>query len=375
MIYKTNERISKIDFLRGLAIFLVFAFHSQSCLFPNYEYGIFYSKYNFFCVSDHKKFLLNFFPTAYGWSGVELFFIISGYLIHSKYLSLQNKFNLKIYFSKRFWRIYPPYLLILLFLCFSRNGALYYVSTDDGLTSLFSHIFLIHNLFDNTFYSINPSFWSLAVEAQIYLIYPVFLILRQKFGIKRAFHITIILSLIIHTARNVINNPGVFTINYFSAFNYWFVWCVGAYMAEKHFEHHVIFPKYKGPVSFILIFIFFASKLHLYTHQFEIYFATLAWIAFFEWFITLKNSNKDNFISKAISSIGLCSYSLYLIHQPFLGNVLSFFILIPTRNFDITLVKAIPTFSVLFLISYSLYKLIELPSIEMGNNIRNKWKR
>ena len=87
----SSKRFFFIDFLRSFSIFSVFLFHYNETLFPN------------------------------GWIGVDIFFVISGYLIT---LSLSKKISqvtslfsaLKVFFefiSLRFIRIYTPFLMFI----------------------------------------------------------------------------------------------------------------------------------------------------------------------------------------------------------------------------------------------------------------------
>jgi peptidoglycan/LPS O-acetylase OafA/YrhL len=84
-----------------------------------------------------------------------------------------------------FFRIYPPYVLaVLLFalvvpwtrIDFSFSGAV----------QLLSHLALIHNLDNRTFYGLSPAFWSIAVEVQLYLLYPILVALVSRFGWNRS---------------------------------------------------------------------------------------------------------------------------------------------------------------------------------------------
>src|SRR5580693_8465133 len=114
------DHIRKLDILRGIAIISVFLVHSQECLYPNYG-AVAYNSSHVLDVHDLKSIILNFSPSAFGWSGVNLFLLISGFLLHLGFLSSNKPFRPIDFFSKRFWRIYPPYLLVLLFFCAATN--------------------------------------------------------------------------------------------------------------------------------------------------------------------------------------------------------------------------------------------------------------
>lgn len=110
--------------------------------------------------------------------GVPLFFIISGYLLAASMARLNkagevggqivwNRFfrhPVFRFYGLRIRRIYPAYLFWLFIL--------WGISPTDG-GDLLSHLFNLHNLFSAYNRSINPVFWSLAVEFQWYLLAPL----------------------------------------------------------------------------------------------------------------------------------------------------------------------------------------------------------
>ncbi len=105
-----RQHFQKIDFLRGIAILAVFQAHFIWYYFPAYAgvVGV---------DSDHplkKVLLLNVLPRSIGWGGVTLFILVSGFLLHLGYLRTQQPFSLRGFYTRRFWRVYPPYLLVLL---------------------------------------------------------------------------------------------------------------------------------------------------------------------------------------------------------------------------------------------------------------------
>jgi peptidoglycan/LPS O-acetylase OafA/YrhL len=124
----------------------------------------------------HKAVWLDCPPlVANGSTGVHMFFVLSGYLLFSPFLAAIMEGHpsppWRRYYLRRFLRIYPPYLLSLVLFLAARS------MLGDKLpdaTNLITHFFLIFNYFYiNYFFSINAVYWSLAIEAQFYLILPV----------------------------------------------------------------------------------------------------------------------------------------------------------------------------------------------------------
>ena len=167
--------IQKIDVLRGVAIIAVFSYH---CF--GFTFGMDRLKFDGMWLdfeSAPTKLFYVFYPLTFGWIGVSLFFFTSGFCIHLSFLNNSNFSVLKFY-RRRFWRIYPPYILaVIAFSILSHID----ITSFNGAVQLLSHIFLVHNLLPLSFYSgINPSFWSIGTEAQLYLMYLLMLYLRKN---------------------------------------------------------------------------------------------------------------------------------------------------------------------------------------------------
>ncbi len=355
------NHIKKVDILRGLALLAVFLFHSQESLFPNFEV-LDYTKNHIFNISGFRSIVLNFWPIGFAWTAVYLFMIISGFLIHLGYLSLTKKFNTLTFYGRRIWRIYPAYLFALLFfyIAQNQNGSFF---NAEGIKNLVAHIFMVHNLSGKYMYSINPVFWSLALEMQIYFIYPLLLILRKKTGMLNTLMIVLTLSVLLHLI-GIYFNLEPKAVYRKSALMYLFVWCAGAFFAEKFYYKEKIFPKGSGSIIIGGIVGTVVCKIFYFPHYFMGYFATLALLAFFEWFLTTDRFTQKSQIATAISTIGVCSYSIYLIHLPFLKGMLNFF-----SFHSFKCLSVIPVFLIVFVIAYPMYLYIEMPGIKLGKKL------
>jgi peptidoglycan/LPS O-acetylase OafA/YrhL len=168
-----NSRIPELDGLRGLAILLVIICH--------YIAGASHPPLGF--VADHLITILDL-----GWSGVDLFFVLSGFLIGGILIGSRNSPNyFRTFYLRRVHRILPVYYSwILLYLVFV--GICVYsplrpvIMTPPGI-ALAPHDLAVvpkYLLFlQNIFYSPRPFewqwfvvTWSLAVEEQFYLLAP-----------------------------------------------------------------------------------------------------------------------------------------------------------------------------------------------------------
>lgn len=191
----TKGYIPQLDGIRGLAIILVILFHYWG----------------------------NIPIFSFGWCGVDLFFVLSGYLITSRLIALQQQKNpLKKFYINRALRILPLYYvtLILFFIGFNllvkkQNFYLFdfYNHSWLGFVLFFQNWSLIfYNGLKENFLD---HFWSLAVEEQFYIIWPFFLYMfwQKKFFFKLIF--VIIILIIITRTFLYIHYPGIIVYKHF----------------------------------------------------------------------------------------------------------------------------------------------------------------
>ncbi len=169
-------RFQSIDALRGLAALGVVLYHAVLQTQSAVPHNLF----------KWPVKLLQFL-SSFGYIGVFLFFVISGFCIHLQWArSRANGQPKQIQFGpfwrRRIRRLYPPYLIA--FALFMLMAAL---TTGINVTHFFvydvvMHLLMLHNLDPHTCYSINGVFWTLAIEEQLYLAYFLLLFLRKRWG-------------------------------------------------------------------------------------------------------------------------------------------------------------------------------------------------
>jgi len=111
---------------------------------------------------------------VWGFTGVQVFFVLSGYLISGPFLAAlrgdRPSPDLRRYAARRFLRIYPPYAVALALFAAVRFAQ--DLKPPDP-RNLVTHALLVFNLLGpRDFFGVNAVFWSLAVEAQFYVILP-----------------------------------------------------------------------------------------------------------------------------------------------------------------------------------------------------------
>lgn len=355
--------LENLDILRAIAILLVFFFHVQIDLLPGFRFGP--DDYGAFFLKDGQplqRTIWNLVPSAFGASGVELFLLISGFLIHFAWLRSKARLSLSDFFSKRFWRIYPPYLISLI--------VLVPLTGQQGWKDILLHVFLVHNLSEASFFSINPSYWSLALEAQLYLVYPIALFLRARFGLKRTLFVLACLSLLA-SVHQYLTDPLDPVLDK-SLLKFWVFWVLGAFLAETYHSGKKLF-RYHHVWLLLIAILLVLSKFSVLHQPTKFYLYTLFHAVLLELFLHKRITGSGRWSKALIAgsvSLGLCSYSFYLYHQPVLREVIEY---TGIRLGGLQLFMAIAGIFVLVLvISWLSYKYVELVSIRIGRMVRDR---
>jgi len=143
-------------------------------------------------------FLLHADNFGIGWAGVQLFFVLSGFLITGILLDLKKKFSRKDYFIKfygrRFLRIFPLYyfyLFAMLALTFGLENLNFAVPQMELFHAQFPFaVSYIYNFFWMTSTNLSiflSHFWSLCIEEQFYIVWPLLIFLVPEKQMKTLF--------------------------------------------------------------------------------------------------------------------------------------------------------------------------------------------
>jgi len=286
------KRIPFLDDMRGIAILAVFLFH---------------------CAKRALGHDLT--PATFG--GVAMFFVLSGFCIHLACRGGEGK-TWRAFYLGRFFRLYPAYAAALFFFAFvfppTRLAGLMPTAKQ-----LASHLLLIHNLHPASFFTINAALWSIAVEAQLYLLYPVLLALAARLGWRGALWLLAALALALRAFAGFEVSMGHYRASLLDGlpFYHWFSWALGAAVAEAYI-HARRAPLANWPATLWLIFAAVTSVIRpLATLSFLFYSVfTAAAIARLLAAGRTEISGVPDFLSRHLKFIAAQSYSFYLIHLP-----------------------------------------------------------
>ena len=342
-----GKRLRSIDALRGVAALAVVLYHAVGQ-----------------APRDETSAVIHLLAapvraiSAYGYAGVFLFFVISGFCIHLHWAKARvaataagtmadsaPKIAFVPFWKRRIQRLYPPYLIALaLYLLWSAlNGGVQVNSFF--LWDMTLHLLMLHNLDAHTVYSINGVFWTLAIEEQLYLAYFLLLFMRRRWGWTRTL-ITcaaarvgwvVVCAALQRAAGLEIPVPE-------SAASHWFTWALGALSVEAMYGL-VALPRWCRDLRVAAASLSSAVALSLLLPlivQHSLFWHANAWlllhplwgVGFFilvnRAVVAERNWREWLDVPRLVrwsATVGLFSYSLYLIHQLVLMEMWRFWIL------------------------------------------------
>lgn len=365
-----------LDHLRGVAILFVLLCHTRGESVGNVPvpwHGWFtdFSHYNLTAIC--------LYPLSLGQEGVAIFFAVSGFCIHLSFHQQGQKWG--AFFTRRFFRIYPAYLAALIFfiLLLTFRHFAWSFHTWEIVDQLGIHLLLAHNLDPRAVGYFNGSYWSLAVEAQLYLLYPALLLLAGRLGWRRALWLLAGCEIVIRVAYGLLSFPDSTggALNYLSwtltnsPLGYWFSWALGAWVADAWLKKQPLPFATAQPLRWTALAVacFFIKPLQ------PLCFLVCALVTAMIIARRLRSGNRPPVSLAWLTQAGLWSYSLYLLHQP----LLSIYYNAIDNTLGLEHLTGLPRFLVLtstwiIIIPLAIlwYKVFELPGIALGRRLLPK---
>ena len=297
-----NEYIPALDGLRGIAILLVISYHY---------------------LGLHPVF-------SFGWCGVDLFFVLSGYLITQRLLANASEPNrYALFYRNRMLRIIPLYFLVLIVFF----AVIFFFKSPEGFVFYrkywpYFFVFLQNWVFIFKGYPTELYFrhlWSIAVEEQFYLLWPfIVYLLSYRFNIIKLTWGLLVITLLVRIAGALMlpANYDYYSNTFFRADAF----LVGAllYLTLQHAKLPAAFKAilYAAPLIVIAHILFYQSARHYAPYWKFAGFTALAFsfaLLVYSALTCAKTSVWSRFLTfKPLLLTGKLSYGLYIFHWPML---------------------------------------------------------
>ena len=270
------------------------------------------------------------FPLVWGSIGVPIFFVISGYCIHrgQAFARARNgvfQLGLTNFYLRRFFRIYPVLFAALLLTLGCDWISSHYYPHSYKLGDTDTRIFIVNLLslqgISGPFYGSNLPLWTLSIEVQFYLLYPLLLTAMAWLGNSGTFFVLAFMNV---ASYFVLERRGY---QLFSS--YYISWYLGALVAEAE-ARNFLYDRLSSTAlrsalyglsiatlsaGCILLFVFNYVAFQVWAFSF----ATFLFVV-----LAFRRGSRGK-VAKFFQSLGVFSFSLYIIHMPVVVLVHSIF--------------------------------------------------
>lgn len=359
-IVSSGNFIPEIDGLRFIAITSVVLYHISGFIDAK-DSNYYHDSLDFGLISR---------LVSYGYLGVPLFFVISGFILGrpfaSYFITSGRAVRLKTYFMRRLTRLEPPYIVVMTALFLSAVFMVKAIPFQQGSLSYLSSIAYIHNFVYGlgTLPLLNGVVWSLEIEVQFYVLAPIlaYIFAIQNPVLRRCMIVlSIILSLLVEY---------VFPLPYLSLLNYLEYFLVGFLLVDLYVCKSSIFRKTRfdflvGLMSFFLIWLLEMIRVESTIVTIAKEASQLICIFFFYYYV-LFHKIWSLLSKRVITNIGGMCYSIYLLHYPIIsmfGNPLMSY-QFSSLAFINTTIYSVILLVVVLVFSSTYFLLIERPCMD-----------
>lgn len=363
--YDVQQRLYGLDTLRAVAIVIVLLYHYKVVVSREDTFG---------------------YITQIGWMGVDLFFVLSGYLIGNQVLSaIANKdnFSLKTFYIRRLLRTLPNYYVVL---------ALYYIFplalAGVSTAPLWQFLTFTQNFEFKPMVTFSHS-WSLCIEEQFYLVFPlIFMLLAKRKNFVPLAWLTIIFGMLLGALNRLdawhsyggaaINFRDYYQHIYYSTFTRFDELLPGVAVAMVKNFHPNIFRHIlqRANIMFGLGVLVVATLFYLYptyhitkTAGFNPWLSSVGYSVLAIGFALLTCSalSAQSPLGKlrvpGAAQLALWSYAIYLIHKPLFQLLIA-----PLTDLNIDVKSSLGVLIIMLLsiaAGWLLFKWVETPFMQL----------
>lgn len=315
-----GERLVFIEGLRGLAALYVVIGHICSMADPGVFMGIRGPGPEWLHVAMQ--------PFGFGHLAVAAFIVMSGFCLQTSLFNggTGELSDLKRFFKRRALRILPPYYACL---ALSVLVAFYITPLGHGLPFsqyipvtkdvLLSHAFMYHNFSPDWMYKVNGVLWSIAIESQLYLLFPLLVWLMAKTGrpgmLVAASSVSIAILMVWPHSEKLYP---------------WYLALFALGMATSHLAYKP--PKWRGPSAFSALLLasgalygcIWSSEHRQSLPVCDAWMGLVLVCILYAGAISKKLWLGKFLSCKPLAGLGAISYSLYLMHHPIMQPLFIF---------------------------------------------------
>jgi peptidoglycan/LPS O-acetylase OafA/YrhL len=311
------KRLAGVDGLRAAAALWVVLFHIRYYSHPHLP------------IPGADLFMRS------GSTGVSLFLVLSGFCLYLPFAGGRtDRFNCSQFLTRRCRRLLPAYYVSLLFVIAFTFARAIFTGTDHGALTdltvqLFTHVTFTHSMFPSTFYALDGAYWSLGLEWQLYLGLPLLVWGVSRHGLGRTLAAVVALNVAYRIGLAVAIGQG-FVAAHSSLANdvlpnqlpgRWAEFASGMLVAELYITGRLAKLVIRSRLATLaLVLVGMVAGLSSgwdFSHLlYGIAFALLLSLV-----LVGDNPISLLFALPPLRTIGLMSYSLYLVHQPLVSGL------------------------------------------------------
>ncbi len=366
-----NERVRELDGVRGIAIFVVVAFHllKRADYFTNNEVLHFISRLS-----------------SIGWVGVDIFFVLSGFLITSILLKTKAEKNyFKNFYIRRALRIFPLYFVFIaiILILIPKLDPDFTPEVPRALPFLLLYqqnwLMLFSKIPLTTYLAVT---WSLAIEEQFYLIWPAVVYFTKKETLVKL-SIGVILCSILARLLGVLfwdDMSAVSTFFYYNTFTRFEQLVLGGLLAVAFTEPFWVqrLKNIAVPAFWAAFAAFLALSFTAYPHMVPL--DENIWLilggytlvaVFSAALVTILMTHPETsmfrrvFQNKGLIFFGKYSYSIYLLHVPVILILLDVLWRTQLRGWSMYLAYIVLTYAITIVGALLTWNLLEKHMLDL----------
>lgn len=316
-----------------------------------------------------------------GTFGVLLFFTLSGTTLYLSHTSRSSKLNVLPFYIKRFFRIWPAFALsLLVYFVFSYVFREFYgEATGNWIerqflqvpnpTDFLTYLTLSFNI-SGQLGLFNNAYWSLPVEFQYYLLFPIMILLIPKLKSLSPILMGVALYMVFKLDLGTFEDPRVFMLG--------FTFCGGVFLGYIYRNYKLRLNQYIGTITFVFLFVSASVVSNRFVEIPDLPVISNIWVMLgliallVVASILFAEVKLPRILTSQLYKMGEYSYSLYLYHNLLIGcavllliyfsvtdSVLRYFVVIIFGGF------------VSLYVAHLSYKYIELPFMRIGSRLSN----